>query len=128
VIVSSVAGYVGTPLRSSYCASKHAVRGYYDSLRAELHGTGVTVTIACPGYVQTEITERAIAAGGGEHGVRDKNISQGIPAEACARAIARAVAKGQSELHVGGKEVMAIYLKRFFPKLVERIVPFQAPS
>jgi short-subunit dehydrogenase len=128
VIISSVAGYVGTPLRSSYSASKHAVRGYYDSLRAELHESGVGVTIACPGYINTEITEHAIAPGGGEHGRRDKAIRNGLSPEACAKAIARAIAQGKSEMNIGGPEVMAIYLKRFFPKLVERFVPRQTPS
>jgi short-subunit dehydrogenase len=128
VVLSSVAGYVGTPLRSSYAASKHAVRGYFDSLRAELHATGVGVTIACPGYIQTEITERAIAAGGAEHGVRDRVIESGLPADVCARTILSAVDRGKSEVHVGGREVVAIYLKRLLPGLVERVVPRQAPS
>lgn len=128
VIVSSVAGYVGTPQRSSYCASKHAVRGYYDSLRAELHGTGVGVTVVCPGYVNTEITEHALRAGGGEHGKKDKAIANGLSAQTCAKAIAKAIARGKTELAIGGPEVLAIYAKRFFPKLVERLVPKQAPS
>jgi dehydrogenase/reductase SDR family protein 7B len=128
VILSSVAGYVGTPLRSSYSASKHAVRGYYDSLRAELDGTGVGVTIVCPGYINTEITEHALRPGGGEHGKRDKAIQNGLSAEKCAKAIANAIAKGKSEMTIGGPEVLAIYAKRFFPKLVERVVPKQAPS
>ena len=128
VILSSVAGYVGTPLRSSYAASKHAVRGYYDSLRAELHGTGIGVTIVCPGYIKTEITEHAVAANGHEHGTRDRSIENGMPAQACAKAIVKAIAAGKSELHVGGREVMAIYLKRFLPGLVERVVPRQAPN
>jgi short-subunit dehydrogenase len=128
VIISSVAGYVGTPLRSSYAASKHAVRGYYDSLRAELHGSGVGVTIACPGYINTEITEHAIAPGGREHGKRDKAIAKGLAPETCAKAILKAIAKGKTEMSIGGPEVMAIYLKRFFPKVVERFVPGQTPS
>jgi len=127
-IISSVAGYVGTPLRSSYAASKHAVRGYYDSLRAELHDTGVKVTIVCPGYINTEITEHAIAAGGREHGLRDKAISKGLTPQVCAQAIVKAMAKGKSEISIGGPEVMAIYLKRFFPALVERVVPRQVPD
>lgn len=128
VIISSVAGYVGTPKRSSYCASKHAVRGYYDSLRAELDGTGVGVTIVCPGYINTEITEHAVGATGAQHGKKDKAIQNGLPADKCARAIADAIAKGKTEMAIGGPEVLAIYAKRFFPKLVERVVPKQAPS
>jgi short-subunit dehydrogenase len=104
------------------------VRGYYDSLRAELHGTGVGVTIVSPGYIQTEITERAITAGGGEHGLRDKVIDNGLPADLCARRIADALASGRSELYVGGREVLAIYLKRLLPGVIERLVPAAKPS
>jgi short-subunit dehydrogenase len=128
VVISSVAGYVGTPLRSSYSASKHAVRGYFDSLRAELDGTGVGVTVVCPGYVNTELTEHALAAGGKEHGKKDRAIEKGLPADRAARAIVDAIAKGKTEMAIGGPEVLAIYAKRFFPKLVERVVPRQAPS
>lgn len=128
VIISSVAGYVGTPLRSTYAASKHAVRGYFDSLRAELDGSGVGVSIICPGYIQTEITENAVAAGGARHGVRDAAIKNGMPVDACATRIADALDRGQSELLVGGKETLAVYLKRLLPGIVERVVPRQAPS
>jgi short-subunit dehydrogenase len=128
VIVSSVAGYVGTPLRSSYAASKHAVRGYFDSLRAELHGSGIGVTVVCPGYIRTEISQHAIAEGGREHGRRDRVVEGGLAAEHCARAILKAVTKNRSELYIGGREVLAIYAKRLLPSLVERIVPSQAPS
>lgn len=128
VVLSSVAGYVGTPLRSSYAASKHAVRGYFDSLRAELAGGGVGVTIVCPGYVRTEISERAVAEGGRRHGVTDRCIDRGMPAESCARTIADAIEQGKSELHVGGREVLAIYAKRLLPGFVERLVPKGAPT
>ena len=56
VIVGSLAGYIATPLRSTYNASKFAVRGWFDALRAELHGTGVSVTLFLHGYAATEIT------------------------------------------------------------------------
>ena len=128
VVVSSVAGYVGTPLRSSYAASKHAVRGYFDSLRAELHGTGVGVTIVCPGYVRTEIATNAVSAAGQVHGKMDVAIEGGMDAGKCAVEIADAIQRGRSELHVGGREVYAIYLKRLLPKVVERIVPRLAPK
>ena len=128
VVVSSVAGYVGTPLRSSYAASKHAVRGYFDSLRAELHSTGVGVTVVCPGYIRTEISTHAISSDGQTHAKTDAAVAAGMDPSDCARVIADAMAKGRSEVHVGGKEVYGIYLKRFFPKLLERIVPKHAPE
>ncbi len=102
VVISSVAGYIGTPFRSSYAASKHAVRGYFDSLRAELHDTGVGVTIVCPGYVSTEISTHAISSDGQVHGKEDAANAEGMDAAACARVIADAIDKVRSEIHVGG--------------------------
>ena len=128
VVVSSVAGYVGTPLRSSYAASKHAVRGYFDSLRAELHDTGVGVTIVCPGYIRTEISKHAVSSDGRVHGKEDAGIASGMDPTECARVVADGIGKGRSEIYVGGKEIYGIYLKRFFPKMVERIVPKHAPE
>ena len=128
VIISSVAGYVGTPYRSSYAASKHAVRGYFDSLRAELHDTGVGVTIASPGYVRTEISTHAISGGGQVHGKDDAVNASGLDPADCARSIANAIENDRSEIYLGGKEVAGIYLKRFFPRLVERIVAKHVPE
>ena len=122
VVVSSVAGYVGTKRRTAYAATKHAVRGYFDSLRAEVAEHGVGVTIVCPGYVQTEISSSAMLGDGGTSGSTDANIARGIPADQAARAILRGVLRGQHEVYVGGKEIAAIYLKRFFPRLLARIV------
>ncbi|MGB1700822.1 MAG: SDR family NAD(P)-dependent oxidoreductase, partial [Nannocystaceae bacterium] len=122
VVVSSVAGYVGTKRRTAYAATKHAVRGYFDSLRAEVAERGVGVTIVCPGYVQTEISSSAMLGDGGTSGSTDVNIARGIPADQAARAILRGVLRGQHEVYVGGKEIAAIYLKRFFPRLLARIV------
>jgi len=122
VVVSSVMGYVGTPMRSSYSASKHALHGYFDSLRAELWGSGVGVTLACPGYVRTAVSENALLSDGAPQGRQDRPKGRGIEASACAAAILRAVARGRDEVHVGGKEVWGIRLKRWFPGLFARLV------
>ena len=61
VPISSVVGYVGTPLRSTYAASKHALHGFFDSLRAEVAKDGVAITIICPGYVRTNVTRRVFS-------------------------------------------------------------------
>ncbi len=62
VVTSSVAGKIGTKQRSGYCASKHALHGFFDAFRAENHHVGLRVTIVCPGYVQTPISELTKAA------------------------------------------------------------------
>lgn len=122
VVVSSVMGYVGTPGRSSYAAAKHALHGYFDSLRAEVWRDGITVTIACPGYVRTAVSVNALGPRGEKHGRIDRTQQRGISAEHCAAAILRAAARGREEIAVGGREVFALRLKRFTPWLFSRIV------
>ncbi len=122
VVVSSVMGYVGTPGRSSYAAAKHALHGYFNSLRAEVWREGIKVTLACPGYVKTSVSANALGGDGRKHGVTDATHERGIPAVKCARAIVNATARGREEVAVGGPEVMAIYLKRWFPWLASRII------
>lgn len=122
VVVSSVMGYVGTPGRSSYAAAKHALHGYFDSLRAEIWREGVKVTLACPGYVHTAVSANALGPRGEKHSRTDPTHQRGITPERCARAIIRGVARSHEEIAVGGFEVAGIYLKRFAPWLFSRIV------
>ena len=121
VVVSSVMGYVGTPGRSTYAAAKHALHGYFDSLRAEIWRDGVGVTVVCPGYVKTAVSDNAVGPRGEKHGQTDGTHLTGISAESCAAAIVRAVASGREEIYVG-REAYAIYVKRFFPWLFSRIM------
>lgn len=122
VVVSSVMGYLGTPGRSTYAAAKHALHGYFDSLRAELWRDGITITLVCPGYVSTAISAHALGPRGEQHGHTDGTHRDGIDPEKCAAALLRGVARGRNEVHVGGREVAGIYLQRFFPWLLARIV------
>jgi len=121
-VLSSVAGYVGTKQRSAYAASKHAVRAYYDSLRAEVHEYGITVTVVCPGYIKTEISQSALTGGGERFGTTDENIARGLSPERAAQAVVAGIEKGREEVYVGGKELAAIYLKRLAPGVVSRLV------
>ena len=114
--------------RSTYCASKFAVRGYFDSLRAELARTGVEVSVICPGYVRTEISERAVAEEGRVYGKKSPAIEGGLSPERCAEAIVRAIERGRAEVHVGGPEVAGIQLARFLPGLVRRLAPRLTPE
>ena len=122
VVVSSVMGFLGTPGRSTYAAAKHALHGYFDSLRAEIWRDGIHVTLVCPGYVQTAVSDNALGPRGEKHGRTDGKTMNGIPPEKCAAAIVRGVARRQEEVYVGGGEVLGIYLKRFAPWLLSRIV------
>lgn len=122
VVISSVMGYVGTPGRSSYAAAKHALHGYFDSLRAELWRDGVKVTLVCPGYVQTAVAANALGPTGEYSREPNAAPSRGISAERCAAKIVRGLHRGREEIYVGGPEVAAIYLQRFAPWLFSRIV------
>jgi short-subunit dehydrogenase len=121
VVVSSVMGYVGTPGRSTYAAAKHALHGYFDSLRAEVWKENIGVTLVCPGYVKTAVSDNAVGPRGEKHGRTDDTHVSGISAEKCAAAIVRAIANGREEIYVG-REAYAIYIKRFFPWLFSRVV------
>ena len=122
VVISSVMGYVGTPGRSTYAAAKHALHGYFDSLRAEVHREGIRVTMVCPGYVRTAVSRNALGPRGEQHGRTDARTLRGITPERCASAILRGVSRRREEVYIGGKEILGIYLKRFTPWLFSRIV------
>jgi dehydrogenase/reductase SDR family member 7B len=122
VVVSSVMGYLGTPGRSTYAAAKHALHGYFDSLRAEVWRENISVTLACPGYVRTAVSANALGPRGVQHAVTDKTHRKAITAERCADAILRGIARRKREIYVGGWEIAGIYLQRFAPGLLARIV------
>jgi short-subunit dehydrogenase len=119
IVISSVAGKIGTIMRSGYNAAKHALHGFYDSLRAEGYNDNIHVTTVCPGYIRTNISVNALNESGNKFGKMDSNQANGIPADECARQILSAVKKDKKEIYIGGlKEVAAIYLKRFLPDLL----------
>jgi NADP-dependent 3-hydroxy acid dehydrogenase YdfG len=122
VVTSSVAGKLGIKQRSGYCASKHALHGFFDSLRAEVTAAGLRVALICPGYIRTPISSSALNATGQAYGKSDQAQEQGMPANELARRMLRAVAAGREEVNIGGKEIFGIYLKRFFPALLSRIL------
>ena len=122
VVTSSVAGKIGTKQRSGYCASKHALHGFFDALRAETHDAGLRVTIVCPGYIQTPISLHALAADGQVHGKMDSNQEKGMIPDEFARQLLRAVSQQKEEVYIGGLETYGIYLKRFLPGILARIL------
>ena len=90
VAVSSIAGLVGVPTRTGYSASKHAMIGFFDSLRIELAGSGVSVTVVAPAFVRSEIHRRAIGPDGKPLGVSPMKEAKIMTAEECAGIILRA--------------------------------------
>ena len=115
VVVSSVFGHIAMARRSSYAAAKHALHGYFDCARIELGHKGVHYTLACPGFVRTDVSRNALMANGQAYGELDPGIAQGMSPETCAERIWCAVERDQYEVMVAGKERIAVYLKRFLP-------------
>lgn len=122
VVVTSVVGKIGTPLRSSYAASKHALHGFFDSLRSEVYDDNITVTLICPGYVNTNISINALTADGSPQNSLDKATANGLSTEYLAKRMLQAIAKKKQEVVIGGKlEWLAVYMKRFFPRVLARM-------
>ncbi|MGQ0586553.1 MAG: SDR family NAD(P)-dependent oxidoreductase [Gammaproteobacteria bacterium] len=116
VVISSAVGYISSPLRSGYAAAKHALHGFYDAARAEHWRDGVKFTVACPGYVRTDVSRNAVTGAGGTYGKLDPSIARGVAPDYCARKVWRAVEKDREEVLIG-KEALVVYIKRFFPAL-----------
>jgi short-subunit dehydrogenase len=122
VVVSSVMGKLALPARGAYAASKHALHGFFDALRLEVEGRGVTVTIVCPGYVRTNASFNALEGDGTPHNKWDKEIKGGLAPEKCARQIVRAIERRKPEVYVARYEKLGLYLNRFAPSLLKRII------
>ena len=122
VFISSIAGKVGVPMRTAYCAAKFGLIGYADALRAELSQSGVSVHVVCPGSVATSVSRNALTADGSKRGRSDKAIDDGIPPEDAARAIVDSVAAGQREIIVAqGMEEAMGELRRTPDQLLDQV-------
>ena len=126
IVVSSLAGKFGFFQRSAYAASKHALHGFYDSLRLELAEKDIRVLIACPSFVQTSISQNALDQTGKATGEMDSRQKEGMSAEECARQIVRAAKSGKHEVVIGAKGRLAVTLSKIVPRLFFRILLKQA--
>lgn len=123
VVISSVAGKFGVPLRSGYSATKFALHGFFEALRAEEQRNGLHVTMVCPGFIRTEISLSALRGDGRKHAKMDSELAHGMPADECARQILQGIARKKTEIIVGAvREKSLVYLKRFFPGLLARMI------
>lgn len=126
-VVSSVAGKVGAPLRTAYCAAKHACCGYFDALRAEVETAyGIKVSVILPGSVQTAIATNSLTATGDVRGSSDANIDNGLPADEAASRIINGMAAGDREIPIAeGMEAMALQMRAANPEAVFQITAEQ---
>jgi short-subunit dehydrogenase len=122
VVISSLTGKFGTAWRSGYAASKHALHGFYDAVRAEHYQDDIFVSMICPGFINTPITISALTGNGTPLNKLDRAQDEGKPADWCARKIVSAILKRKEEVYIGGREVIGVYVKRFFPALFTRLI------
>jgi short-subunit dehydrogenase len=131
VVISSVMGKIGTPLRSAYAAAKHALHGFFDCLRTEVWKDNIKVTLIMPGYIRTQVSLNAVTASGEKLNEVGKNIGHGFPADKTAEQILKAIQKGKNEKYVGrpwSQEWMALHIMRLFPALAFKIFKNAVPE
>lgn len=125
-VTSSISGKIGVPFRTAYCAAKHAMMGFFDSLRTEVSHHGIKVTTITPGYIRTDISAHAISGDGSSYGREDVEIRDGMDVNECAKVIMRGFHKGKPEIPVGrGFEMNALWMKRYFPKTLFKLAAKQ---
>ncbi|MEM9821903.1 MAG: SDR family oxidoreductase [Bacteroidota bacterium] len=121
-VVTSLMGLFASPLRSGYCGAKHALHGFFDALRMEHEDDNVRVTMICPGFIHTNVSMNALVADGSKQQTMDQSTAAGMSPEKCAAKIVAGMRREKYEILVGGKETYAAYLKRFFPRMLHRLV------
>jgi short-subunit dehydrogenase len=123
VTVTSVAGVMGVPARTGYSAAKHALHGFFDSLRAELWKDNILVTLIVPGWVSTNLSLHAVAGDGSKHNQVDPANAGGLSPEEFAKQMIKAVENRKEEIYIGKmKERTGILLKRFFPSILSKVI------
>jgi len=123
VVTTSIVGKIGTPLRSTYAATKHALHGFFDSLRAEHHNDNITVTLICPGFVTTNVSKNALTGDGSPQDTMDIATENGIHPDEFAKQMLKAIRNKREEVYIAGiKEKLGVYTKRFFPKLLSKMI------
>jgi len=123
IVTSSIMGSISTPRRATYSASKHALHGYYESLRAELFKTGISITMLCAGYIRTEISRHALQPTGDEFGEMDAQHIDAMSAPVFARKALTAIQKKKATVYLGGPERFAPWISRISPALYRFLLP-----
>lgn len=122
--ISSVQGLLGIPSRSSYAASKFAVQGYCESIRAELAHHGIAVHTISPGYIRTNLSQSAIQGDGSAYGRTDPTTAAGADPSDVASEVLDRVARGEVDFTVASSysATIAIYLRWFLPSVLRKLL------
>ena len=126
IAISSVVGEYGFPLRSAYAASKHALKGYFQSM--QLEPDSPSVSIVSPGRITTNISINALNSDGKKHGEMDAGQAGGVSAEKAAEKILRRAAKRKNNIFIGSGEIVLLYISRYLPPLYRRIAKNISPN
>ncbi len=122
VVISSIMGKYGLPLYATYSASKHALYGYFESLRQELFKDNVKVLIVSPGFINTDVSTKLLKEDGTPYGIKSDSQESGMSADACAQSILKAIKENRNHKFVGKYEIFSVYVKQFFPKLFYKLM------
>jgi short-subunit dehydrogenase len=120
-VISSIAGLIGFPLRSGYSASKHAIKGYLETLQCELYKTNITVSIVYPGRIDTNISKNALLGDGQQFGATDANNEVGMKVDVCAKKIISGIKSNKKTVIIGQAERLLLWLWWFVPSLYYKI-------
>lgn len=123
VVISSILGKIVTAKQAAYNASKHALHGFFDTLRAEYGKEGIKVLLVCPGFVNTNVAKNSLNKDGQPINKNNKMIENGLDPLDVSETILSAISKNKEEILIaGGKEKAAVWVKRFFPSLFSKII------
>lgn len=124
IMISSLAGKVGSPLRTAYCAAKHGLVGYADALRLEVDQHGLSVIVVTPGSIRTGVSRNAMTATGGTRGVSDEAIETGIDPDEFAERMLAAIDAGEREVAIAehGMEKWIAEMRRTPEELFDRMI------
>jgi dehydrogenase/reductase SDR family protein 7B len=126
VVISSITGKFGFYLRSAYAASKHALHGFFESIRLELREKNISVLIVCPGKIATNISMNAMTSSGEANRKMDPGLAKATSAESCAKQILDGISSGKKEIYIGNRqERLAVRLKQIFPNFFFRRIAKQ---
>lgn len=118
-VVSSVSGVFGFPVRSAYCASKHAIHGFYETIALEY--PQIKTTILIPGRIHTDVSKNALDGNGNATGIMDPGQANGYNVNKCARVAIKAIARGKHSKVIGGFDTIMVPFYKYIPWLFRLI-------
>lgn len=118
-VTTSLSGLFGFPLRSAYCASKHALFGFFESL--ELEYDNINVTFLIPGRINTQISKSALMGDGSTHAKMDQGQASGLDVEKCGAIAVKAIRRQKHRKLIGKKELLMAYIHKYWLELYYKL-------